>query len=146
MDLRASIQIRCLDNLKGDGFGFGPNPTKISESRICGFQILPQTMEFGEPRLASSPPLLRQYCLKPPSMRSCFSLSTLLVLLNLFISLFLRYQTCILKILCDLLGLIFCFWNCKKVMLIFHSFQNYVKILIVFFFFFWICLWVCIYY
>ena len=29
LDLRAQIQICCLDMLKRDGFGFGPNPSRI---------------------------------------------------------------------------------------------------------------------
>jgi hypothetical protein len=32
LDLRAQIQILCLNGLKQLGFGFGPNPSRISKA------------------------------------------------------------------------------------------------------------------
>jgi hypothetical protein len=34
LDLRAQIQILCLNDLKPLGFGFGPNPSWISKAQI----------------------------------------------------------------------------------------------------------------
>jgi hypothetical protein len=39
LDLRAQIQILCLDDLKSLGFGFGLNPSKILKAQIHGFQM-----------------------------------------------------------------------------------------------------------
>jgi hypothetical protein len=39
LDLRAQIQILCLDNLKSLGFGFGSNPSRILKAQIHGFQM-----------------------------------------------------------------------------------------------------------
>ena len=39
LDLRAQIQILCLDDSKPLGFRFGPNPSKILKAQIHGFQI-----------------------------------------------------------------------------------------------------------
>jgi hypothetical protein len=39
LDLRAQIQIFCLDDLKLLGFGFGPNPSRILKVQIHGFQM-----------------------------------------------------------------------------------------------------------
>jgi hypothetical protein len=41
LDLRAQIQILCLDDLKplGFGFGFGLNPSRILKAQIHGFQM-----------------------------------------------------------------------------------------------------------
>ena len=40
LDLRAQIQILCLDNLKPLGFGFRLNPSKILKAQIHGFQMI----------------------------------------------------------------------------------------------------------
>jgi hypothetical protein len=39
LDLRAQIQILCLDDLKLLGFGFGLNPSRILKAQIHGFQM-----------------------------------------------------------------------------------------------------------
>jgi hypothetical protein len=39
LDLRAQIQILCLDDLKPLGFGFEPNPSRILKAKIHGFQM-----------------------------------------------------------------------------------------------------------
>jgi hypothetical protein len=39
LDLRAEIQILCLDDLKSLGFGFGSNPFRILKAQIHGFQM-----------------------------------------------------------------------------------------------------------
>jgi hypothetical protein len=39
LDLKAQIQILCLDDSKPLGFGFGPNPFKILKAQIHGFQM-----------------------------------------------------------------------------------------------------------
>jgi hypothetical protein len=40
LDLRAQIQILCLDDFKSLGFGFGPNPSRILKDQIYGFQMI----------------------------------------------------------------------------------------------------------
>jgi hypothetical protein len=39
LDLRAQIQILCLDDLKSLGFGFGSNPSRILKAEIHGFKM-----------------------------------------------------------------------------------------------------------
>ena len=39
LDLRAQIQILCLDDLKSLGFGFGSNPFRILKAQIHEFQM-----------------------------------------------------------------------------------------------------------
>ena len=53
LDLRAQIQILCLDDLKPLGFGFGPNPSWISKAQIHGFQMTCIARNLGNPPLRS---------------------------------------------------------------------------------------------
>ena len=39
LDLKAQIQILCLDDLKSLGFGFGSNPSWILKAQIHRFQM-----------------------------------------------------------------------------------------------------------
>jgi hypothetical protein len=39
LDLRAQIQILCLDDLKPLRFGIEPNPSRILKAQIHGFQM-----------------------------------------------------------------------------------------------------------
>ena len=55
LDLRAQIQIFCLDDLKPLGFGFGPNPSWISKAQIHGFQMTCIARNLGNPPLRSVP-------------------------------------------------------------------------------------------
>ena len=55
LDLRAQIQILCLDDLKPFGFGFGPNPSWIAKVQIHGFQMTCIVRNLGNPLLRSVP-------------------------------------------------------------------------------------------
>ena len=55
LDLRAQIQIFCLDDLKPFGFGFGPNPSWISKAQIHGFQMTCIGWNLGNPPPRSVP-------------------------------------------------------------------------------------------
>jgi hypothetical protein len=55
LDLRAQIQIFCLDDLKSFGFGFGPNPSWISKAQIHGFQMTCIARNLGNPPPRSVP-------------------------------------------------------------------------------------------
>ena len=55
LDLRAQIQIFCLNDLKplGLGFGFGPNPSWIAKAQIDGFQMTCIARNLGNPPFRS---------------------------------------------------------------------------------------------
>jgi hypothetical protein len=66
LDLRAQIQILCLDDLKLLGFGFGPNPSWISKAQIHGFQMTCIARNLGNPPLRSVP---KQEILKSKNLK-----------------------------------------------------------------------------